>query len=151
MFELKKLCDAYENLTAVEKGLLLTEKSVTVMTKLHCLAIPGMDPVSALAGFLIGSVAADGKVNEQEYLLMYPSLLRVFGDDFDFASVKAAFRRDSEGRKMIAEYTEAMMRVLALLDSDLKNDVIMLCLCVVAIDGKVSLRERNYIRRLVNA
>ncbi len=86
MLEFKKICDTYEQLSTVEKGLLLTEKSVSVMAKLHALDIPGINPVSALAGFIIGSATADGKINEQEYLLIYPTLVRAFGSDFDFAS-----------------------------------------------------------------
>lgn len=63
MFEFKKLCAAYEELNTVEKGLLLTEKSVKIMAKLHCIQIPGLDPEETLAGFIIGSVVSDGKVN----------------------------------------------------------------------------------------
>lgn len=151
MFEFKKLCDEYERLSPLERGLLLTEKSIEITGKLHCLSIPGIDPVSVLAGFIIGSVAADGRVNEKEYLMIYPALVKAFGDDFDFASVKSSFRRDSEGRKMIAEYTEEMIKILAFLDDDLKNDVITLCLCTVAVDGRVSLKEKRYIRRLCDA
>lgn len=148
MFEFKKLCDAYEELSPVERGWLLTEKSVCILAKLNAMAIPGIDPVSVLAGFIIGSVTADGKINEQEYLMIYPALVSVFGDDFDFVSVKELFRRDQNGRKMIAAYTETMIRVLNCLDDRLKSDVITLCLCVVAVDGKVSLKEKNYIKRL---
>lgn len=151
MFEFKRLCDEYERLSPLERGLLLTEKSIEITGKLHCLAIPGIDPVSVLAGFIIGSVAADGRVNEKEYLMIYPALVKAFGDDFDFASVKSSFRRDFEGRKMIAEYTEEMIKILAFLDDDLKNDVITLCLCTVAVDGRVSLKEKRYIRRLCDA
>lgn len=147
MFEFNRLCNAFEELSPVEKGLILTERSVAILAHLHALNIPGIDPVDALAGFLIGSVAADGRVNEQEYLLIYPALVRVFGDSFDFAGIKAAFR-DASGRKMLTSYTEEMLRVFAFLDESLKNDVITLCLCVTAIDGRVSLKEKRYLRRL---
>ena len=151
MFEFKKLCDEYEKLSAVEKGLLLTEKSVKIVAKLQYLDIPGIDPVSALVGFVVGSAVSDGKINEQEYLLIYPALVRAFGDDFDYTTIKESFRRDNAGKKMITEYTEDMICILGYLDDELKDDIIMLCLCIVAIDGKVSARERNYIRKLCNA
>lgn len=151
MFEFKRLCDSYEALTGVERGILLEEKTVTVMAKLHSLAIPGIDPVSVLAGFIIGSVAADGRINEKEYVMIYPALVRAFGGDFDFASVKESFRRDKDGRRMIAKYTEQMIAILDLLDEDIKNDIITLCLCIVAIDGKISFKEKNYIKRLCRA
>ncbi len=151
MFEFKKLCDAYEELSTVEKGLLLAEKSVKVMATLHELSIPGIDPITALAGFIVGSVAADGKVNEREYLLIYPSLVKAFGDDFDFHSVKESFRKDSEGRKMLIEYNSEMLSLLDMLDDEIKEDVVTLCLCVAAIDGKVSPKEKKYIKRLCKA
>lgn len=151
MLEFKKLCDAYEGLSTVERGVLLTEKSVTIMAKLHSLAFPGADPVTVLAGFIIGSVTADGRINEKEYLLIYPALVSAFGDQFDFATVKESFRRDKEGQKMLAAYNEEMVQVLGLLDDSLKEDIITLCLCVLSIDGRVSLREKNYLRRLCRA
>lgn len=151
MFEFKKLCDAYENLSTVEKGFLLTEKSIVINQKLECLSLPGIEPFTTLAGFILGSIVADGKVNEQEYLLMYPALVQVFGTNFDFTSVKEAFRRDSDSHKIITAYTRDMIRILDFLDEELKNDMITLCLCVVAIDGKISLKEKKYIRCLCNA
>lgn len=148
MFEFKKLFDAYEELTTVERGLLLTERSVAVMKKLRELQIDGVDPVFTFAGFILGSVISDGHINEKEYLMMYPMLVCVFGDDFDFHSVKETFEGKRGIRKTISEYTEKMISILDLLDENIKNDVITLSLSVVAIDGKISLREKNYIRRL---
>lgn len=151
MLELKSVCDACESMTSMERGLLIAEKSIKILTKLHCLDINGIDPVDTLAGFLIGSVAADGTIDEQEYILIYPALVQVFGNDFDYNSVKKSFRRGSEGKKTVDEYTEDMLRIFDYLDDTLKADVITLCLCVVAIDGRISLKERLYIKRLCKA
>lgn len=151
MFEFTKLCKEYENLSAPERGVMLTGKSVKILAKLKLLELPGVDPVHALAGFILGSVVADGRVNEQEYLLMYPALVHVFGDDFDFDTIKDSFRKDREGREAVKEYTQEMLSFLALADETLREDVIALCLCVVTVDGKISLRERNYIRKLCKA
>lgn len=151
MFEFAKLCKEYENLSAPERGVMLTGKSVKILAKLKLLELPGVDPVHALAGFILGSVVADGRVNEQEYLLIYPALVHVFGDDFDFDTIKDSFRKDREGREAVKEYTQEMLSFLALADETLREDVIALCLCVVTVDGKISLRERNYIRKLCKA
>lgn len=150
MFAFKKCCDRFEALSAAEKGCLLVSQSVKILDKLHQLALPDVEPVSALAGFIIGSVVADGRINEQEYLLIYPSLVCVFGDDFDFMSIKNSFRADEQGRKMVAQYTRQMIRIFEFLDEELRDDVITLCMCVVAIDGRISLKEKRYIRRLCN-
>lgn len=151
MFEFTKLCNAFEKLSPVERGAILAEKSVKVLAKLKLLGAEEGDPTFALASFILGSIVADGKVDEREYLLMYPALIQVFGDKFDFASVKAAIEGDSEGKKAIKAYTEELMRDLSEADESLVEDVVVICLCVVAMDGRVSLKEKNYIKRLCKA
>lgn len=149
MFEFNKVMKDYESLNAIERGLMLTEKSVSILAKLSALDIDGIDPVETLASFIIGSVVADGKLHEKEYLLIYPALVKVFGSDFDYESIKKEFEADKDGRKDIARYTIDLLRVLGTVDETLYEDVIILCLCVVTIDGKVSLREKNYVKRLI--
>jgi hypothetical protein len=149
MFEFNKVMKDYESLNAIERGLMLTEKSVSILAKLSVLDIDGIDPVETLASFIIGSVVADGKLHEKEYLLIYPALVKVFGSDFDYESIKKEFEADKDGRKDIAGYTTDLLRVLGTVDETLYEDVIILCLCVVTIDGKVSLREKNYVKRLI--
>ncbi len=41
-----------------------------------------------------------------------------------------------------------MEEIYKLFDEEMRLDVFTLCLCVVAIDGKISLKERRYLRRL---
>ncbi len=151
MFEFKKICDAYESLTTVEKGLMITEKSVKILAKLNALDLDGIDPLSTLAGFIVDSVVADGKIDEQEYLLIYPSLIAVFGYQFDLAAVKQTFVGKTDVKRQLTAYLDGMLKLFSLLDEDLKADVIMLCLCVVAIDGKISYKEKKYIRNLCKA
>lgn len=148
MFEFKKACDAFEKLSAAERGILLAEKSATIFKKLNNLYILGINPIDVLAGFIIGSVTADGKIKETEYLLIYPTLVKAFGADFDFKSVKEMFEYNKNGKKIIADYTEKMICILGALDENLKWDVIMLCFCVISIDGKISVKEKRYIKHL---
>ncbi len=151
MFEFKKMCDEYEKLSFVERGVLLSEKSVKIFAKLKFLDLPDIDPATALAGFVIGSVVADGKVNEQEYLLIYPALIKTFGYDFDFHSIKQSFSGLIGARRLINEYTAQMMCIFDCVDDELKCDIITLCLCVTSMDGKISLKEKRYIKRLCKA
>ena len=148
MFEFSKLCKKFESLSVLERSALLTSKSVDILAKLGQLDLPGVDPIHTLAGFILGSVVADGQVNEQEYLMIYPSLLYVFGNNFNFDSIKKSFRQDRDGRNEIKQYTKEMLSLLSLADERLKEDIILLCLCVVSVDNKVSLREQRYIRQL---
>ena len=94
MFEFKKLCNTLEELNPIERGVILAEKSVSVIKGLSGLNIP-LDPVKTLVTFIIGSVVSDNSINEKDYLYIYPSLVKAFGNDFDFISAKQAIDRKS--------------------------------------------------------
>ena len=82
---------------------------------------------------------------------MYPALVKVFGSDFDFASVKKVVAENSALKKSATDYAKVLAAELGKTDEQFIDDVIGLCLCVVSVDGKISLRERNYIKRLMKA
>lgn len=147
MFDFLKLCNKFEKLSALERAALLGEKSVKVIAGLRGMGADGTEAVNAFASFLIGSVVCDGNLNEVEYLLIYPSLVRIFGEDFDYSSIKSAFK-GAEGKKLVKECVKRMEDIFAALDEDMRRDVFALCLCAVAIDGKISFKERMYLRRL---
>ena len=113
MFEFLKLCNEYEKLSVVERGLLIAGKSAKVFSKLKTLDLDGVDPIKTLAAYIVGSVTADGVIDEQEYLLIYPALVKLFGENFDFASVKEAFRKNVEGKKAVKKYTQHLMTILS--------------------------------------
>ncbi|MGN1061857.1 MAG: hypothetical protein ACI4RO_01900 [Candidatus Scatosoma sp.] len=152
MFEFKKLCNEYEKLSVAARNALIVEKSAKILTRLRLLGADDIiSPVKTLACFILSSVVSDGKINEQEYILIYPALIKAFGSDFDFSSVKAAVEKNQTLKKAATDYAETLASLLAETDENFINDVIGLCLCVVSVDGKISLRERNYIKKLYKA
>lgn len=151
MFEFAKLYGAFERSGTAERTSLLTERSSELLNALSGITIGDTDAVTVLAGFIVGSFTFDGKIRETEYLMIYPTLACVFGDDFDFTSIKEKFGTSTGGKRAIADYTEKMQCLLSLTNSDMKRDIIMLCLCIVSVDGKVSLKEKYYIRQLCDA
>lgn len=151
MFEFKKICDAFEGLSTLERRQLLEEKSGSVFHELQSHFTPVGDSKEILAGFLIGSAMIDGKLNEMEYLLIYPSLVRTFGEDFDFQSLKERFRCNGDGKKLVGDYVEKVLSILRFSEEVLKRDVVILCLCATSMDGKITLKGKRYIRRLWEA
>lgn len=151
MFEFKKICDTFEGLSALERRQLLEEKSGSIFHELQSRTTPKNDPKEIFAGFLIGSAMIDGKLNEMEYLLMYPSLVRTFGEDFDFRSLKESFRHNRDGKRLVSDYAEKVLGILRFSGEKLKRDVVILCLCATSMDGKITLKEKRYIRRLWEA
>lgn len=150
MFEFNKLCNELEKLNPVERGVMLAEKSTLVVKGLNDLDLP-FNPVKTLVAFIIGSLVSDGSFNEKDYLYIYPSLVKAFGNDFDFLSAKQALQLAKDIKKEISNETKDMMSVIAVCDEELAADVVALCLLVTSIDGKISLKEKRYIRQLCKA
>ena len=150
MFEFKKLCNSLEELNPIERGVILAEKSVSVIKGLSGLNIP-LDPVKTLVTFIIGSVVSDNSINEKDYLYIYPSLVKAFGNDFDFISAKQAIGLAKDIKKEITKYTKEMISIINVCDEKLATDIISLCLLITSVDGKISLKEKRYIRQLCKA
>lgn len=150
MFEFKKLCNTLEELNPIERGVILAEKSVSVIKGLSGLNIP-LDPVKTLVTFIIDSVVSDNSINEKDYLYIYPSLVKAFGNDFDFISAKQAIGLAKDIKKEITKYTKEMISIINVCDEELATDIISLCLLITSVDGKISLKEKRYIRQLCKA
>ncbi|MBD5631974.1 MAG: hypothetical protein HDP34_01925 [Clostridia bacterium] len=148
MFEFNKLCNEYEKLNSLERQVLLAEKSVKVLASLKELDLPFADPVETLAAFIVGSVVSDGVIDEMNYLGIYPSLKEAFGEEFDFATIKNAYKVSKDVKKAVAQYTKDLHSILSYVDEELGVDIISLCLLVTSIDGKISLKEKKYIKQL---
>lgn len=151
MFEFQKMCHDVEALTPSERALLLGEKSISVIKGLAELDIPEFDPIVTLASFIIGSVVSDGSISEKDYLFIYPSLVKAFGDECDLAEIKRSYKVSKDAQKEIKEYTEELLAILSRVDENLGNDIVSLCLLVTSVDGKISLKEQRYIKQLCKA
>ena len=151
MFEYIEKCKKFEKLSTFNRYALLADKSLLITSKLTELGFNVNESLSLIATFILGSIVSDGEVNEKEYLLMYPALLRTFGDNFDFDSIKEAFKNDFKTRKELKNYLKDILSLLNNVSSELKEDIIDICFAIVTIDGKLSLKERIYMRKLFSA
>ena len=147
MFEFQALCSEVEALTPAERAALITEKSVAVVEGLRALNLP-VDPIEILASFVVGSVVSDGSVSEKDYLNLHPALEQAFGDLCDLAGIERTFKVSRDVRKEIERDTAELLAILGEADETLAMNIVSLCLLVTSVDGKVSLRERRYIKQL---
>lgn len=148
MFEFQKLCNTFKKMSSEERSALINTKSIQILTRLHICQIPDVDPDATLAGFILGCVVADGKLDESEYELIYPTLIQMFGIDFDLEAIKSTFLSSSDLPSLMTEYSKQMLALLSTVDKNLRYDVITLCMCAVSIDGKITKQEKKYIKKL---
>lgn len=148
MFDFAKICTQVEEMSPLDRTALIIEESKKIVGKFSTLNFTAYNPIDVLATFIIGAVMSDDVLDEKEYLLIYPSLVKAFGEDFDYESIKESLSKDKDGKTMLKEYINALMTIISASDEDLQTDIVTLCLLIVYIDGKITLKERRYIRQL---
>lgn len=149
MSDFNKLCKAAEGLNPLEYSAIITAKTLKIVPALKAMTESREDVLELLATFMIASVYADGKLDESEYLLMLPALKLFFGNEVDYETAKAvvkAFR--PEGREL-KKVVDVLVDLLGEVSPELKDDIITVCLLICAVDGKISLREKSFIKQLI--
>lgn len=149
MKDFNELCRSVEELSPLEYAAVLGRTSLKIMPAIRAFSEDGRTCAEVLAAFVIASVYADGKLDESEYLLLAPLLKAFFGEDFDFEDAKKLAKEWRKEGRAVKKEVDYLVDFLGTLSEELKGDIIFACLLMCAVDGKVSLKEKAYIRQLM--
>lgn len=149
MNEFNQICKLVESLDPTEYATVVTVKTAKIIPALREYSDDKTDRVGLFASFLIASVYADGKLDESEYLMMMPMLKLCFGAEFDYESAKALVKAFKPEGKELKQIVNCLVDIIGQFDDELKDDIITLSLLVCAIDGKITLKEKRYIKQLI--
>ena len=150
MDDFDALCKIFENLDPESYNEIINRKSANVIKALSEITDNGHDGVSIYADFIMCAVAADGKLTEEEFLLLKPSLDLFLEADLTFEDVESIFY--DAGYDQPKDYKKSMdmmVDILGMVSPELKNEIILLCMMVCAVDGEVSDSEKDWIRQLI--
>ena len=150
MREFDAICKEIDNLPLDQYAVILGAKSAKLLAELKLLTANGIEGDIAFAAFIIGSVVADGKLSEEEYVLLYPMLNKFFGDAVNYEECKKIVRISLAEKKEIKNVVNDMVQIFGQLSDELKEDVITVCLLICSVDGKISLKEEIWIKQLIN-
>ena len=149
MSDFNKLCKEFETIDAATYSMLLTEKSLKIVPALMAISEDGLTGAEIFASFIMGAVAADGKLSEEEYVLIYPLLHLFFGDNVNYEDCKKAVRSMRHEGKELGKIVDEMVDVIGMVSEEMKDDIIIVMMLITAVDGKISLREKNWIKKLI--
>ncbi len=149
MKEFNLICKEVESLNVLEYTAILEEKATKLIPALNAISEDEIQGTTLFAAFILGSIVADNKIDESEYLLMYPLLSLFFGENVDYESCKLMARYFRKENKELKKYLDLVTDLLGLLSDELKEDLIVVCLLICAIDGKISLKEKRWIKQLI--
>ncbi len=148
MNEFDRLCKEFETIDFTGYASYLAEKAAKILPALNAVTPDHCSGGTVLALFILGAVVADGKLSEEEYALLYPELKKFFGDNIDYEYCRKMFGRYKTEAKQLQETVKQMIEFMGHLSQELKDDIIIVCLMICAIDGKVSAKEKAWIRQL---
>ena len=149
MTDFNRLCKEFEEMDVLSYGAILAAKSVKVIPALAELSGDSSDGITIYAMFILGAIAADGRLTEEEYLLVYPMLHAMFGDEIDYPTCKAAVRYLRPESKELKLALNDMVDIFGKVSDDLKDDLILITMMICAVDGKISAKEKNWIKTLI--
>ena len=145
-----QICKDVEKMDVLSYSTILAEKSLTILPMLNNIMEDEIDATTIFATFIIGSIVSDGKLKEEEYLLLYPTLYTFFGEQVNYEDCKkvaSEFRKES---KELKKYVDYMIDILGEFSDELKEDIIIVCLLICAIDGHISAKEKNWVKQLID-
>ena len=150
MFEFNKLCKVVEEMDPQTYKAVIAEKSVAIIAALTAITKDGMDGMKIYTSFILCSIAADGKLDEAEYQILKPAFEALAGKGVPYEDAVAIFNeaglnRPGEFKKVVDE----MVDILGMVSLDLKRDIIIVCMMICAVDGKISRKEKKWIKQLI--
>ena len=150
MSDFDALCKELEQIDPNDLVKVFNDKSVDVLSALIDLTADGKDGLTIYMQFILASVAADGKLTENEFLLLKPMFDRSAKKDVTYDEAVVMFKEwGLDKPETLKAVVDTMVDIIGLVDEDLKDDIVLLCLLVCAIDGEVSEDEKKWIKQLV--
>ena len=150
MKDFNKLCKEFEELDVLSYSAILGKKALDVIPALSAVAGGRAEGVSVFATFVMGAIAADGRLSEEEYMLCYPLLHAFFGDEVNYDDCKKALRLLKPESRELKKAVDEMIDLFGQLSDELKEDLIIICMLICSIDGKISLKEKMWIKKLID-
>lgn len=150
MKEFNTLCKEVEKLNAYEYTDILARLSLNIIPALSEIAEDDLDGLTIFSTFILGAVVADGKLSKEEYLLTHPMFEAFFGTSVDYDTCRKLLKAFKEESRELKTLVDDMVDIFGLLSEELKSDIIIVCLLICAIDGKISMKEKNWIKQLMD-
>ena len=150
MSKFDTLCQKLETMDRAQFTELFNQKSVEVIAKLTALTLNGKDGVTAYMEFILASAAADGNLAKNEFELLKPMFEQIAGKPVTYNEAVKMFNAMGLNKPdALKKVVDTMVDIIGLVDDAIKEDIVVLCLLVCAIDGDVSQKEKDWIRQLI--
>lgn len=144
------LCRVLEGMDPETYDDLMVDKTIDILAGFSDLSEDTGDCIALYCDFLLCSVAADGVLTEEEFRLVKPVLDRMLEIDTDFGEALDYFHETGlDNPEGYRNTMDGIADMLGEVSPKLKDDLVLLCMMVCAVDGEISDEERDWIRQLI--
>ena len=149
MSEFDELCREAEDIDFETRCAILRGKSQEILPLLSEKSEDGESGADILSTFLFSAMAADGRLSSEEYDLLYPLLSSFLGEKINYTDAKKAVGAMRKENREMKKISEDMVGVLAEFSEDLRREIVLVIMMICAADGKISLSEKLWIKKLL--
>ena len=149
MNDFNALCKEFESMDPLTFTEVFAVKSAKVIAALSAITKDGYTGLQIYQSFIVSAIMADGKLDVKEFNLISPALDKVVGREVTYEEAKRVFREMKKDAKDDRFIVDLMVDLLGLVSEELKGDIIILTMMVCAVDGKISMREKKWIKQLI--
>ena len=150
MTEFDDLCREAEDIDFETRCAILKGKSQEILPLLSEKSEDGESGADILSTFLFSAMAADGRLSSEEYDLLYTLLSSFLGEKINYTDAKKAVGAMRKENREMKKISEDMVGVLAEFSEDLRREIVLVIMMICAADGKISLSEKLWIKKLLS-
>ena len=151
MTDFDTLCKQLEQMDSEKYAQIFADISDDVIMELTALTADGKDGITAYMQFILASVAADGVLSKPEYMLLKPWFDRMTDKDTTYEEAVEIFNGlGLDKPDAYKDIVDTMVDIIGLVSDEIKDDIILLCLLVCAIDGEITQEEKDWIKQLAD-
>ena len=149
MSDFDTLCKQLEQMDSEKYAQIFSDISDDVINDLVAITADGKDGVTAYMQFVLASVAADGVLSKPEFTLLKPWFDKMTDKDTSYEEAVEIFNGlGLDEPEVFKNIVDTMVDIIGLVSEEIKDDIILLCLLVCAIDGDISQKEKDWIKQL---
>ncbi len=145
---ISKSCREIEKLDKSSRQLLFARALVDSLSGLNNILNDEGTSSGVLLHLIFAAVIADGKLEYDEYELIKP-FLDTFEDNCSFEHAKLIINNFKNDSTKFKNGIDEIVDIIGIASTELKANLIVVCLTVCGIDGKISFKERRYIKQLI--
>lgn len=149
MSEFDKLCKEFEKIDPATYIALLAAKSRDVLAGMAAVTGDLVSAVESYVDIVMMAVASDGKLSKEEFALIAPGLAAAVGQPITYEDAKKIMNKSKLDSRDNKATVDALVDLVGSVSPEIKDDIVILTMVICAADGRISGKEKAWIKQLI--